>query len=228
MRKCKNCGKQIIVGDSRKIFCNKSCSAIYNNSKRKHTNETKLKISRSLGLARLDGRSKTPNEGKPPRVLMKGCVVCGNSFDAAKKPKQKACSAICKKEAYTRKLYNLKGKLGGYRRGSGRGKGGWYKGFYCDSSWELAYVIYCLDNTIDIKRNTSKLKYTFNDEEHFYIPDFLVSGILTEIKGYMTPQWLAKLKYNPSIVVLYRDDMKPILEYVESIYGKDFIKLYDR
>lgn len=31
---------------------------------------------------------------------------------------------------------------GGYRPGSGIGKQGWYKNYWCDSSWELAYVIY--------------------------------------------------------------------------------------
>jgi hypothetical protein len=49
-------------------------------------------------------------------------------------------------------------KLGGYVKGSGRGKKGWYKGFFCDSSYELAYLIYCLDHQINIKRNTEKRK----------------------------------------------------------------------
>lgn len=48
-------------------------------------------------------------------------------------------------------------KLGGYNPGSGRGKKGWYKGFFCDSSWGLAYIIYCLDHNIDIKRNMEKI-----------------------------------------------------------------------
>lgn len=54
--------------------------------------------------------------------------------------------------------------LGGYVEGSGRGKKGRYKGFYCDSSWELAYVMYCLDHNICIERNTAKFEYVFEEQ----------------------------------------------------------------
>lgn len=118
-------------------------------------------------------------------------------------------------------------KLGGYVQGSGRGKKGWYKGFFCDSSWELAYVVYCLDHNIDIKRNTEKRKYSWNGVVKNYIPDFIVQGVLTEIKGYKTEQWLAKLEANPDVKVLYEKDLEPVLAYVKSKYGKDFISLYE-
>ena len=42
---------------------------------------------------------------------------------------------------------------GGKRHGSGRGKKGWYKGYWCDSSWELALVIYNLEHNIKFERN---------------------------------------------------------------------------
>ena len=38
---------------------------------------------------------------------------------------------------------------------------GWYKGFWCDSSWELAYVIYNLDHGIEFRRNTEKFEYEY-------------------------------------------------------------------
>ena len=118
-------------------------------------------------------------------------------------------------------------KLGGYVQGSGRGKKGWYKGFFCDSSWELAYVIYCLEHDIDIKRNTTKRQYHWNGKIKNYLPDFIVSGILTEVKGFKTAQWLAKIEANPDIKVLYEQDLLPILDYVEKKYGKNFISLYE-
>jgi hypothetical protein len=118
-------------------------------------------------------------------------------------------------------------KLGGYVRGSGRGKKGWYKGFFCDSSWELAYVIYCLEHDIDIKRNTEKRNYFWEGKNKNYIPDFIVNKIVTEIKGYKTEQWRAKLEANPDIVVLYEKDLKPILDYVIMKYGKDYVNLYE-
>jgi hypothetical protein len=118
-------------------------------------------------------------------------------------------------------------KLGGYVEGSGRGKKGWYKGFFCDSSWELAYVIYCLDHNIDIKRNKEKRQYEFNGVIKNYIPDFVVNGQLVEIKGYKTEQWLAKHKYNTDVKVLYESDLTDIIRYVIDKYGKNYISLYE-
>lgn len=117
--------------------------------------------------------------------------------------------------------------FGGYVKGSGRGKKGWYKGFFCDSSWELAYVIYCLENSISIIRNTEKRNYIWEGKEYNYIPDFIVEGRIIEIKGWNTPQWEAKMQYNPDIIVLYKEEMTPILEYVIDKYGKDYISLYE-
>jgi hypothetical protein len=118
-------------------------------------------------------------------------------------------------------------KLGGYVQGSGRGKKGWYKGFFCDSSWELAYVVYCLEHNIDIKRNTKKRQYIWQGVVKNYIPDFIVQGTITEVKGFKTEQWLAKLEANPDVKVLYETDLEPVLEYVKNKYGKDFISLYE-
>lgn len=118
-------------------------------------------------------------------------------------------------------------KLGGYVQGSGRGKKGWYKGFFCDSSWELAYIVYCLEHNIDIKRNTERRQYEWEGKVKNYIPDFIVEGTITEVKGYKTEQWLAKLKANPDVKVLYEKDLQPVLEYVKNKHGKDFINLYE-
>lgn len=117
--------------------------------------------------------------------------------------------------------------LGGYVKGSGAGKKGWYKGIFCDSSWELAYVVYCLDHNIDIKRNTQKFPYMWNGVSKNYIPDFIVNGVLAEIKGYVTDQWLEKLKTYPDIIVLYEKELLPILKYVKSKYGNNFLSLYE-
>jgi hypothetical protein len=120
----------------------------------------------------------------------------------------------------------IAGNYGGYIPGSGRGKSGRYKGIWCDSSWELAYVIYCMENGISIQRNKEKRSYEFNGATKTYIPDFLVEQHIVEIKGYKTEEWMAKLTYNPDIKVLYEEEMKPILDYVIAKYGKDYIKLY--
>ena len=75
---------------------------------------------------------------------------------------------------------------GGYRQGSGLGKKGWYKGIFCDSSWEFAYVLYCEIHSISIKRNLEKFPYEFEGKTYMYLPDFIAEDEFVEIKGYMT------------------------------------------
>ena len=118
------------------------------------------------------------------------------------------------------------GQHGGHRHGSGRGKKGWIRDIFCDSSWELAYVLYCTDHNISIKRNTQKFKYHFKDLEHWYIPDFIVDGMLIEVKGYKTPQWEAKIKAVPFVTIVDEISIQPYLKYAQDKYGKDFIKQY--
>lgn len=131
---------------------------------------------------------------------------------------KKKVSETCKKNKLS----------GGYRYGSGRGKKGTYKGYYCDSSWELAYVIYNLDHNIKFERNEELFPYEFNGEQHKYKPDFIENGIYVEIKGYFNDQVKAKEAAFPyQLKYINKETIKPYLEYVEQTYGKDFIKLYE-
>lgn len=123
------------------------------------------------------------------------------------------------------------GKSGGYRKGSGRGKEGWYKGYFCDSSWELAYVIYNLEHGITFERNTKQFEYFFEDRKHLYMPDWKVDDTYVEIKGFWSSQWQAKLNQFPKtekLKIIGKNEIKPYLEYVVNKYGKDFIKLYEK
>ena len=117
--------------------------------------------------------------------------------------------------------------LGGYVPGSGKGRQGRYKGIWCDSSWELAYVIFNLDHNIDFERNSQSFPYKYRGQEHRYTPDFICDGQFIEIKGYERP--IDKYKYVaiPDLKILYEADMKPYLEYVIHKYGSTFTDLYD-
>ena len=114
---------------------------------------------------------------------------------------------------------------GGIRINSGRGKKGWYKGFYCRSTYELVYVIYNLNNNIKFEACKRCYPYMWNNVQHLYYPDFeLNDGTIIEIKGYSTLQTLAKInavKDRP-IKVLYRQDLQYAFDYVSShfIYNK--------
>lgn len=119
-------------------------------------------------------------------------------------------------------------KSGGLRQGSGRGKSGWYKGYWCDSSWELAWVIYHIDHNIHFERNTEKFKYIYNNIERYYIPDFIIDGVYYEIKGYDNGILFHKIKYFPhKIIVLFKENLDYIFNYVINNYGSDYVNLYE-
>lgn len=131
---------------------------------------------------------------------------------------KKKISETCKKNKLS----------GGYRQGSGRGKKGTYKGYYCDSSWELAYVIYNIDHNIKFERNEELFPYEFNGEQHKYKPDFIEGDTYVEIKGYFTEQVKAKDKAFPfKLKYIDKNSIKPYIAYVERTYGKDFISMYE-
>lgn len=143
----------------------------------------------------------------------------------------KASTIEKEKERRKKISQTMKGNplAGGKRHGSGRGKKGWYKGYFCDSSWELAYVIYNIEHGIEIERNTEGFDYVFEGRKHKYYPDFKLSdGSYVEIKGAMTKQNKIKIdSFNGTLIVLGKEEIKPYLEYAVQKYGKDYIKLYE-
>lgn len=135
----------------------------------------------------------------------------------------------CSKE--TRDKLSIKSKLngsGGYIKGGGRGIKGWYKGFWCDSSWELAWIIYQLDNNIEFIRNKEGFEYVFENKKRKYYPDFILNtGEYIEIKGYITEQVKEKIKQFPhKLNVIGKYDIEKYIIYAKEKYGNDFIKLY--
>ena len=122
----------------------------------------------------------------------------------------------------------VKGKTGGYRERGGRGKSGRYAGIWCQSSWELAFVIYMLDHGCDVERNKQGFQYALNGKIRNYFPDFIVDGKYYEISGWDNYIKLTKVaQCSVLIKLLYHDEMKPILQYVRSKHGKNFIRLYE-
>ena len=86
--------------------------------------------------------------------------------------------------------------LGGYERGSGRGRKGWYRGIWCDSTYELAFVIWALDHEIPFERNLEVFPYEYDGRVLHWMPDLLLAdGTYIEIKGYMSDQARAKFEY---------------------------------
>lgn len=125
---------------------------------------------------------------------------------------------------------------GGYRKGSGRGKHGYYKGIYCDSTYELAYLIYCLDHNIDIKRCSETFEYEYEGKKHKYTPDFIVENTIIEIKGqYVDLVDVKAESVDKPYKILYKEDLQEVFEYVAKTYnkkydksGNNFYELYDK
>jgi hypothetical protein len=73
-----------------------------------------------------------------------------------------------------------------------------YEGFHYDSSWELSFIKYCLQNDIKIERNKKGFIYWFEGKKHKYYPDFYLPEVdqYIEIKGYIHNNEKEKEKWN--------------------------------
>lgn len=112
-----------------------------------------------------------------------------------------------------------------------RGSMGYYNGIHCDSSWELAYLIYSIEHNIEIKRCNKRFIYIFNNEQHIYTPDFIINNCeIIEIKGFKDERWEEKKKccLENNIKIIDKEGIKPYLKYVKNKYGKNFIDLYNK
>lgn len=217
---CDKCGKQFTINLTEhqynkrtKFYCSRACA-----NARTHSALTKTKIAQSL----------VKRNNKP----ISYCKSCGTIL--------KRCGKLCCCRTCLSSLPEFRARLsagikrnghaGGYRINSTYGHHGWYKGIYCDSSWELAYVIYNIDHGIIFKRNTERFTYTYKGKSHKYLPDFIIGDTYIEIKGRWTDKWQAKLDQFPKskkLKVLVYKDVKPYIEYARHYYGRNFIDLYE-
>ncbi len=179
---------------------------------RKQTQETRDKIRASL-----KGRHVGSAIERVP-LLTKCCPQCSIEF-STKNIKQMWCSRKCANKG-------KKKPSGGLRLRSGRGKSGWYKGIYCSSRWELAYLIFCLDKQKNISRYSGWFTYydPKDQSEHRYYPDFLVDGKIIEIKGYKTYRDELKKSSGP-VTFLYKEDLLEIFNYVEKLINLKISKI---
>ena len=111
-----------------------------------------------------------------------------------------------------------------------RGNMGYYKGIHCDSSWELAYVVYCIDHNIPIRRCKDRIHYEVNGILKYYTPDFVINeSEIIEIKGFKDKNWSYKKEKckELNITIIDEHQINKYLDYVQNTYGKDFIRLYE-
>lgn len=225
-KKCKNC--ELIIPFEKKNdnenYCSIRCSAFYTQKDggRQWTEKAKQKMS--------TWAKQYAHKPNPKNRIKKECETCKKEFEVIPSLKDRnCCSRQCKNE-WIKKTDYLKNKgLGGYRINSGTSKRGWYKGYFCGSSWELAWVIYNLEHDIQFKRNTDSFEYTYNGTIKKYYPDFKIDDVYIEIKGYHSKQFDAKqLQFPHKLKVFHKLELKEILKYVKDKYGKNFTYLYGK
>ncbi len=217
---CECCGKIKIgiFGSGR--FCSKKCSnkGVWS-KERKDVHRTAMMNSEKVTFA---------NKKRITRID-KVCVICNKKFWVHNCNKNRM---FCSKECVGKDIdFKYKKRAaGGYREGSGRGKSGWYNGIQCDSTYELAWVIYHIDHKINFIRNTQKFDYYYKEKKHSYIPDYFLpkEDLFVEVKGFNSVQNEEKIKqFSKKLAIMYKEDLKYIFEYVIKKYGKNFIELYE-
>jgi hypothetical protein len=176
---------------------------------RKHTEESKRKL--SIALKNSPKRFAPNNKGKK-RVhhFCKDCHIELNRHGI------KYCDN-CRSE-----------HIGGYREGSGRAKSGYYRGYYCGSTYELCWLIYELDSG----RTPERFQGLIEHNGVKYIPDFKYGTTIIEIKGYEDPVRVeAKTKvaeaHGYQVVVLRKEDLLHCFDWVSKNYTSDYHRLYD-
>ena len=118
-----------------------------------------------------------------------------------------------------------------------------YNDLKFDSSWELAFYIYCVDKGKNIIRETCSFTYNCNGADYSYFPDFRVDGFLVEIKGLqffenrnpngkminpfdrsLDEKFEAKHQCMIKNGVQIITDCSKYIKYVNDVYGRNFLK----
>ena len=179
---CELCGKVIPYKNRTGKFCSRQCSATWSNANRPlPSEELKQRLSNVMSEKYARGEISVPKNPNVGVRTEKQCQLCGKSFLVRpSESRRRFCSKECGNKM------DRRGISGGYRPTAGRGKSGWYKGIFCNSSWELSWVIYSMDHGVVFTRNTTGFDYTIKGKPHRYYPDFLLNDGVTfvEVKGY--------------------------------------------
>ena len=116
-----------------------------------------------------------------------------------------------------------------------------------DSAPELAFYIWLSDNNIKFEYQPNiTFEYEFEGKKHFYMPDFLVEDQLVELKGnhFLNEDGTWRNPYDSSqdglfeakhqcliknnVKILYSDDYKKYLDYIDDKYGKEYLKKFKK
>ena len=219
---CEHCGKLVLEYFGSGRFCSRACA----NSRTWDTDHKQqlsisIKKPNSKSTLRLDTR-KTLYKSKPNY-----CVMCNTALSYEKRH-NKTCSIDCLRKYLSKVAKNS--NFGGLTSGGAHfSKKGCYHNIHCDSTYELIYLIYCLEHNIKIERNIKFFKYfDFNNNYRKYYPDFYLpeSNTFVEIKGYKDRNVDLKIaavqKEGHNIVMLQKLDLEPMLDFINTKFNKNY------
>lgn len=217
---CEKCGKVMTEKYGSGRFCSKSCA-----NSRTFTSACKNQISDSIKIS-----------ASKKDYIKRYCEVCGKELKRGSI--RKSCSDLCKKELLRRNA--IKNNFGGPSKTSSYGKRGTYHGIHCDSTYELAFLIYCLDHSIKIIRNEEKFPYVYGNKQCNYYPDFYLPEYDTFIEtkgrdiGPVYEKIQAVVDAGRKIKILHYEDLTECFSYIVSTYpvncnvsNNTIYKLYD-
>lgn len=215
---CLECGNVIPYETKHKKFCDSSCAAKYNNTKRGARSEkTKSKISESLkgntpwnkGLSNLSSKPSS----KSCKIFLIECSVCGKKkFVDWRKKDHKTCGD-------TDCLIEAKVGIRTYQNGSRQPI--WYfnkfenKEVLIESSWEKEIADILTENNIEWTRPKFIKWIDSEGKTRRYFPDFY----LPRFDLYLDPK-------NPYCMKQDEEKMMKVMEKINIIFGdKDYIVL---
>lgn len=165
---CKNCFNEFVPQKGLISYCSLACR-----NTRKPSPDTKQKISKSLQGQKIFRSCKRT-------IIPKFCKFCGTEFLTKGRL---TCSSEC--------LRYLTSENSSKQVRHGRGKSGYYNKIWCDSLYELVFVI----NNPSAVRYTGSIEYVNSEGKHSkYIPDFVVDEKVYEIKGFLSKNVELKIK----------------------------------
>lgn len=117
-----------------------------------------------------------------------------------------------------------------------------YKNQIFHSSWEIVFYIFCEDFGIKCERDVKPLSYIYDNEIHYYFPDFKIDNKLYEIKGsHLIKNNILINPFTDSIKIKELNEaktkcmldnnvtiinIKPILKYFREVYNSDYLEQF--
>ena len=202
MNICLNCQEKI---DKNKKFCNRSCSATFNNKGRqrnkkwcietfgKFVSNKPPKIQKFIPVSKIAW-------GPYSRIYIKPCSCCGVLFSSQKK------TTICSDKCY---LTTKKRNASGIKRQ-------YYKNIQFDSKWEVQMAIFLDQNNIAWIVPQDSIEWVdLKNKKRKYFPDFY----LPEHDLYLDPK-------NPIVITKQKEKLDYVSSKINLLYGnpKDIIK----